>query len=159
MKHKLLYALLSVVCHCCVSSALAEIITVRTENQFRDAAKMVANHDLDILIDAAASPNRGRGDAPAYLFKFEPTVPTIVAFNSVGGAHWPVYTGRYDASLHSVFANDYSAAEFDSNRFAVRLGDGWLSWSDWRLLGFDANSLAPRTDDPKPASRTLPDTN
>jgi len=109
------------------------------------------------IIDAAASPNRGRGDAPAYLFKFEPTVPTIVAFNSVGGAHWPVYTGRYDTSLHSVFANDYSAAEFAPNRFAVRLGDGWLSWSDWRLMGFDAASLAPRINDPQPASRSSPE--
>lgn len=94
-----------------------------------------------------ATPGAQKSKEPAFLAALYPTSNSVYAFNTIAGTWKTPWTGHPRRGLHLVDYNDYDGATIEGP-WGADTGIGkWISWAQWREMGFDGHSK------PSPAQR------
>lgn len=104
------------------------------------AAEILGNR---ILRPAAVTDRRGNA-RPTYLMSVGRRGKVTFKSNVVEGRMEDIWTGQPSPEFHSIDDNDYKDLAYSGMWAADTTREVAISWDEWKKMGFDRNSKAPK---------------
>jgi hypothetical protein len=137
--------------HCLYLSARSILVA---DNEFTECGNPISlggggrPNSIQVVNNRFLSPRSGRTsdgrDLSAFLSSVDAKDTFVFMHNTVSGTWISGWTGSPNPENHVIDYNDYGGAVYDGPAWAANTTTPqYISWEQWREMGFDGHSTAP----------------